>query len=181
MTDPQDEFLPLWAAEPEIDGWPLWSGLPPPAYIAERDALRAENERLRGIVPKVLEDLNDGLCKENETLRAELAAAAESLRICRIALAARDAAPTAQPEACFCDRNNLGVPGVSCGDCPTRDYKQAAPVSAEDARDAARYRWLRETGAIKGVIDWNALGWAFHDLAAMDAAIDAALAAKGAA
>jgi hypothetical protein len=38
------------------------------------------------------------------------------------------AAPSAQPEACFCDRNNLGVPGVSCGDCPTRDYKQAAPV-----------------------------------------------------
>jgi hypothetical protein len=42
MTDPQDEFLPMWAAEPEIDGWPLWSGLPPPAHIAERDALRAE-------------------------------------------------------------------------------------------------------------------------------------------
>lgn len=24
---------------------------------------------------------------------------------------------------CFCDRNNIGVPGVSCGDCPERDYK----------------------------------------------------------
>jgi len=24
---------------------------------------------------------------------------------------------------CYCDRNNIGVPGVSCGDCPERDYK----------------------------------------------------------
>ena len=28
------------------------------------------------------------------------------------------------PELCFCDRNNIGEPGVSCGDCPNRDYRQ---------------------------------------------------------
>lgn len=26
---------------------------------------------------------------------------------------------------CFYDRTGLGEPGVSCGDCPTRDYKRA--------------------------------------------------------
>jgi hypothetical protein len=26
-------------------------------------------------------------------------------------------------EPCFCDRNGIGAAGVSCGDCPTRDYK----------------------------------------------------------
>lgn len=26
-------------------------------------------------------------------------------------------------EPCFCDRNGIGAPGVSCGDCPIRDYK----------------------------------------------------------
>ncbi|MEY2656186.1 MAG: hypothetical protein RLZZ524_3214 [Pseudomonadota bacterium] len=29
----------------------------------------------------------------------------------------------AAQEPCFCDRMNIGEPGVSCGDCPTRDYK----------------------------------------------------------
>ena len=42
---------------------------------------------------------------------------------------------------CFCDRQGIGVPGVSCGDCPTRDYKQvttSAPrVAAHRARKAA--------------------------------------------
>ena len=46
-------------------------------------------------------------------------------------------------------------------------------------RDAARYRWLRETGAIKGVIEWVELGCAPHDLPAMDTAIDAAIATQG--
>ena len=35
----------------------------------------AEIERLRGIVPEVLERLNDELCAENETLRAKLQSA----------------------------------------------------------------------------------------------------------
>jgi hypothetical protein len=26
-------------------------------------------------------------------------------------------------QPCFCDKQGLGVPGVSCGDCPTRDYR----------------------------------------------------------
>ncbi len=35
-------------------------------------------------------------------------------------------------EKCWCDQNNIGEPEVSCGDCPTRDYKQPAqePVVA---------------------------------------------------
>jgi hypothetical protein len=31
------------------------------------------------------------------------------------------------PEECYCDRMKIGVPGVSCGDCP-RDYKPAQPA-----------------------------------------------------
>lgn len=34
--------------------------------------LRQENERLRGIVPEVLERLNDQLCEENDRLRLAL-------------------------------------------------------------------------------------------------------------
>lgn len=41
----------------------------------ERDELRAENERLRTIVPGTVERLNDELCDENETLRTERDAA----------------------------------------------------------------------------------------------------------
>lgn len=37
-----------------------------------RESLRVENVRLRGIVPQVLEDLNDALCTENEQLKARL-------------------------------------------------------------------------------------------------------------
>ena len=33
-----------------------------------------------------------------------------------------------QQEKCYCDERGIGEPGVSCGDCPTRDY--AAPVQA---------------------------------------------------
>ena len=37
------------------------------------------------------------------------------------------ASPKAEPEEeeCFCDKTNLGVKGVTCGDCP-RDYKPKA-------------------------------------------------------
>jgi hypothetical protein len=38
------------------------------------DEAAAEIERLRGIVPEVLERLNDELCAENERLRAAIAA-----------------------------------------------------------------------------------------------------------
>lgn len=42
-------------------------------------------------------------------------------------------------EKCWCDENNIGVPGVSCGDCP-RDYIN------DDARTDAE--WLKERAAI---------------------------------
>lgn len=49
-----------------------------------------------------------------------------------------------EPEKCFCDTNNIGEPGVSCGDCPIRDYNTLQKSAAiSDALDAARYRWLR--------------------------------------
>ncbi len=61
--------------------------------------------------------------------------------------AAIAAAPVATAEQCFCDSRGLGVPGVSCGDCP-RDYVQAAPVAPaippDVQRDAGRYKCLRE-------------------------------------
>jgi len=41
------------------------------ARDAEVAALKAENDRLRKIVPEVLEKLNDELCDENAALRAE--------------------------------------------------------------------------------------------------------------
>jgi hypothetical protein len=47
-----------------------------------RDALERENQRLRGIVPEVLERLNDELCAENEALRAKLD---KALTVCRCA------------------------------------------------------------------------------------------------
>ena len=40
-------------------------------------------------------------------------------------------------EQCFCDRNNLGKPGVSCGDCPTRDYK----TEKDDVEPVAYLAW----------------------------------------
>ena len=40
--------------------------------LRERDALRTENERLRTIVPGMVERLNDELCDENEKLREAL-------------------------------------------------------------------------------------------------------------
>jgi len=32
-----------------------------------------------------------------------------------------------EQEECFCDRNEIGVRDVSCGDCPTRDYGTREP------------------------------------------------------
>jgi len=37
----------------------------------------------------------------------------------------RSLAATAS-EKCWCDEQSIGEPGVSCGDCPTRDYKSPA-------------------------------------------------------
>ena len=42
------------------------------------------------------------------------------------------ATAAAQPaqQQCWCDQQDIGAPGVSCGDCPTRDYKQPAHAPA---------------------------------------------------
>lgn len=42
------------------------------------------------------------------------------------AIRAALSAPATAPEQCWCDEQNIGEPGVSCGDCPTRDYKHPA-------------------------------------------------------
>lgn len=34
--------------------------------------------------------------------------------------------PQPKAEPCYCDKNGIGAPGVSCGDCPDRDYKPKA-------------------------------------------------------
>lgn len=67
--------------------------------ISENEALHHEIERLRGIVPEVLERMNDELCAENERLRSALQIAVrqnehdmlmtgDELRACRAALEA---------------------------------------------------------------------------------------------
>jgi hypothetical protein len=33
-----------------------------------------------------------------------------------------------EAEPCWCDKQGIGEPGVSCGDCPTRDYKRSSGV-----------------------------------------------------
>lgn len=48
--------------------------------------LHEENERLRGIVPEVLERLNDELCNENELLKAQRDLLVRVLKDCEIAL-----------------------------------------------------------------------------------------------
>ena len=48
---------------------------------AQRDQLQEENERLRLIVPEVLEDLNDKLCEENERLTAQRDQLLEALKL----------------------------------------------------------------------------------------------------
>lgn len=77
---------------------PMWADH---CEMSKTTVLRAadEIERLRGIVPEVLERLNDDLCAENERLRAALQMAVrqnehdmlmtgDELRACRAALGA---------------------------------------------------------------------------------------------
>jgi hypothetical protein len=46
---------------------------------------------------------------------------------------------------------------------------------SDDKRDAARYRWLRNTGSERGALDWGVLGADYQDLDSLDAVIDASL------
>lgn len=45
-----------------------------------------------------------------------------------------------EAEDCFCDKQGIGAPGVSCGDCPKRDYKSAAASPAGVQGDGAEQR-----------------------------------------
>lgn len=61
----------------ELDACPTINYKP---HAAELRRLVAENERLRGIVPEFLEELNDKLCEDNERLTAQRDALLEALR-----------------------------------------------------------------------------------------------------
>jgi hypothetical protein len=50
----------------------------------------------------------------------------------------------ARAEPCWCDKQGIGEPGVSCGDCPTRDYKRTAGVNVGPAPQPAA--WLTQSG-----------------------------------
>lgn len=45
-----------------------------------------------------------------------------------------------QAEPCYCDRNGLGVPGATCGDCP-RDYNPTAQARKDIAYLLEAYRY----------------------------------------
>jgi hypothetical protein len=201
MNDPQDEFLPLWAAEPEIDGWPLWSGLPPPAYIAERDALRAELAELKAqdpvpvavpagfvLVPaKLTGEMIDaaGLgCSSGEMRAAwkDMLAAAPTAQPVQPSLSKRMAAAgyTPRDSRLTCDECGAKfTPQMApLHECAQKHPVpvQATPVSAEDAlTKAARNAEL--------VLDAYPFDDSFWRLSVKPAAeqLRAALAAKGAA
>lgn len=90
------------------------------------------------------------------------------------------AAQAAKPdETCWCDEQGIGEPGVSCGDCPIRDYKPAAQAAKDAAvpdhahmlqellavihRDGGHYTVAH--GIAKSVEDAKAVVWAAFDAA----------------
>lgn len=59
-------------------------------------------------------------------------------------------APKQEPEdKCWCDATGIGEPGVSCGDCPTRDY--AAPAQEQPVNGFAGLRslFMDSTGQVR--------------------------------
>ena len=70
-----DRLESRWALHPDMQ-----------EAAAELRRLHEENERLRGIVPEVLERLNDELCDENELLKAQRDLLVRTLKDCEIAL-----------------------------------------------------------------------------------------------
>jgi len=47
--------------------------------------------------------------------------------------------PAQKQNECWCDAMGIGKPGVSCGDCPTRDYAGQEPLT-----DAEIEQFLKE-------------------------------------
>jgi hypothetical protein len=220
--------------EPQIDGWPLWSCLPPPAHTAERDALRAELAALKPKVVQVWCDTCEGSGIVHEESQHGVIGSGGSVDCPDCdgngfnvhnyaapmpqpapAQPQAESAPTAQPvqesrsqrmaDAGYTPRDSR----LTCDECgakftaqmaPLHECAQkhpvpvqAAPVSAEVAQDAARYRYLRDRvpADVMGQVKSAAGCWidGEDDEGVLilftgedaDAAIDAALAAKGAA
>ena len=74
-------------------------------------------------------------------------------------------------ETCWCDQNNIGEPGVSCGDCPTRDYKQPALTyeDLETCREVAGKTFRHHKSSIRGqqLSEWD--DWEWHLAKAIEA------------
>ena len=135
----------------------------------ERDELEKaerEIERLRGIVPEVLERLNDEMCDENERLRAELAAAKEGVVQDMVVQALR-----AENKAL---RAHITNQNKELDELIPMAEKLEAENEALRA-DAERYRWLRRP--ITSTADFKKWLDIITNLCEdrMDAAIDAAI------
>lgn len=82
------------------------------AMGAKNSELRAEVERLRGIVPETLEQLNDEICSENDQLRTELERARipDGWRLVPIEFtqAMEDAGHAAYEKSLIGDRRDIG-------------------------------------------------------------------------
>jgi hypothetical protein len=78
--DPSGCLSKLLAASAQIALDPQVSSDAEALIERGRQEMRAEVERLRGIVPEFLEKLNDELCAENERLRAEVEVLREALK-----------------------------------------------------------------------------------------------------
>lgn len=71
--------------------------------------------------------------------------------------------PATAPEQCWCDEHGIGEPGVSCGDCPTRDYKvlATAPEFPTNWAQMLHYPQCWDTAAYPELRDaiHEALAW----------------------
>lgn len=54
---------------------------------------------------------------------------------------------------CWCDAQGIGEPGVSCGDCPTRDYKSAAELTKPATAPEPAWHDAPEVAALKAELE----------------------------
>lgn len=86
------------------------------------------SDRLRAAAQAALEAIEELEYSSSTAVADKMARDAK--RLLRAALA--------ETEPCWCDRQQIGEPGVSCGDRPTRDYQLRGATEMIDDRDSAR-------------------------------------------